>query len=226
MDMTMRVDRSSKTLRERTLDKLREAIVSQHFRPGDRLVERELCDQLGVSRTLVREALRYLEAEGLVETLGHRGPVVAKLTIEETRQIYEIRIALESLAARACARKGSPETVARLEQALANMKNAYKKNQPSAVLAEATTFYATLFEEADKAIAWNIISSLHSRINHLRALTITTPGRSEEGPAQMQKIIDAIRIGDEDAAARACFDHVNRAAMLADQIIRGWENAE
>lgn len=219
MNLVMRVDRSGKTLRELTLDKLREAIVGQRYRPGDRLVERDLCEQLGVSRTLVREALRYLEAEGLVQTLGYRGPVVAKLTVAETMQIYEIRIALESLAVRACARKHDLKTVELLDKALADLRKAYKKNSPSAVLAETTTFYQILFQGADKAVAWTIISSLHSRINHLRALTISTPGRSEDGPAQLQKIVDAIRAGDEEAGARACLDHLSRAASLAEQMI-------
>ncbi len=223
MDGALLVDRSTKTLRERTLDKLREAIVSQRFRAGERLVERDLCEQLGVSRTVVREALRYLEAEGLVQTSGHRGPVVAKLTVAETRQIYEIRGALESLAARACAKRRDPKTIARLDQTLTDLRKAYKKNAAATVLTEATLFYQILFESADKAVAWAIINSLHSRINHLRALTITTPGRSEEGPAQMQKIVDAIREGDEDAAVQACLDHIARAAELADKIVRDAE---
>ncbi|WP_163535827.1 GntR family transcriptional regulator, partial [Klebsiella pneumoniae] len=67
-ELPMRVDRSAKTLRELTLEKMREAIVSLRFRPGDRLVERDLCEQLGVSRTVVREVLRHLEAEGIVQT--------------------------------------------------------------------------------------------------------------------------------------------------------------
>lgn len=220
MDTVLRVDRSIKTLRERTLEKLREAIFSRRFAPGERLVERTLCEQLGVSRTVVREALRQLEAEGLVATQGQRGPAVARLTLDETAQIYEVRRALESLAARACARAGRPTTAKRLEAAFANLKAAYAQKSAAAVIGATTIFYETLFDEADKKVAWTVISALHHRINYLRALTITTPRRSVEGPAQLQKIIDAIKAGDENAAEQACFEHIDRASALALQLLR------
>ena len=226
MDSPMLVDRSAKTLRELTLDKLREAIASQRYRPGDRLVERDLCEQLGVSRTLVREALRYLEAEGLVQSQGQRGPVVARLTIAGTRQIYEIRGALESLAARACAESRDPAIADKLDAILTRLRRAYKTRSSGDVLTEATSFYRVLFEGAGKPVAWTIISSLHSRINHLRALTIASPGRSRSGPIQMQAVVDAIRKGNGDAAAKACLVHVESAAALADTLIRDMERPE
>lgn len=225
MNSPMLVDRSAKTLRELTLDKLREAIASQRYRPGDRLVERDLCAQLGVSRTVVREALRHLEAEGLVQSQGQRGPVVARPTIAETRQIYEIRGALESLAARACAESRDPAIADELDAILTRMRRAYKKGSSDEVLSEASDFYRTLFLRADKPVAWTIISSLHSRINHLRALTIQTPGRSKSGPIQMQAVVDAIRKGDGEAAAKACLAHVEAASSLADKLIRDMERA-
>lgn len=220
MESVLLVDRSVKTLRERALDKVRDAIVSRRFAPGERLVERSLCEQLGVSRSVVREVLRYLEAEGLVTTVGQRGPVVARLTLEETAQVYEIRRALESLAVRACAAKDGARIARRLDAILIDLRAAYARKSRADVVTIASTFYEALFEEADKKVAWTIIGSLHHRINHLRALTITTPRRPVEGPAQLQKIVDAIRSGDEDAACQACFDHVDRAASLALQILR------
>ena len=225
MDTPMLVDRSAKTLRALTLDKLREAIASQRYRPGDRLVERDLCEQLGVSRTLVREALRYLEAEGLVQSQGQRGPVVARLTIAETRQIYEIRGALESLAARACAEGRDPAVTDELDAIMTRLRRAYKTRSSGDVLTEATNFYRALFQGAGKPVAWTIISSLHSRINHLRALTIASPGRSKSGPVQLQAIVDAIRKGDADGAEAACLVHIESASALADKLIRDKESA-
>ena len=78
-----------------------EAIEAGVYKPGDRLVERDLCTQLGVSRTIVREVLRHLESEGLVANpVNNKGPMVARLELDEARQIYEIRAALEGMAAR------------------------------------------------------------------------------------------------------------------------------
>src|SRR6516164_8753561 len=112
------VDRPTKTLRELALDRMRKAIVDFHFQPGERLVERDLCDQLGVSRTIVREVLRHLESEGLVSTGSARGPVVAQTTIEQAMQIYEVRAALESMAAKACAGEADHEVIADALQAV------------------------------------------------------------------------------------------------------------
>lgn len=218
-DLSMRVERSAKTLRELTLDKMRDAIVSLRFRPGERLVERDLCDLLGVSRTVVREVLRHLEAEGFVQTQGHRGPVVARATPEEARQIYDIRSMLEGAAARACAEARDDAIAARLEAALAGIRTAYDGKSPVAVIAATTEFYEALFASAGMTVAWAIVSSLNARINHLRALTIATPGRDAAGPAQMAKIVAAIRRGDGEAAALACREHVARASALAQDLL-------
>src|SRR4051794_9696690 len=87
----LRVDRSTKTLRERTVERLRDAILNFQFKAGERLVERSLCERLGVSRTVVREALRHLESEGLVEVLPQQGPAVTKPDSSQAAQVYEIR---------------------------------------------------------------------------------------------------------------------------------------
>lgn len=91
----LKIERNAKTLRELTLDKLRGAIVQGYFRPGERLVERTLCDELGVSRTVVREVLRHLETEGLVEIAVGHGPIVARLDPALIGEIYELGGLLE-----------------------------------------------------------------------------------------------------------------------------------
>src|SRR5690606_20358437 len=78
-------------LRQQVLENLRGEILSGHFKPGDRLIERERCDLMGVSRTAMREALRQPESEGLVENFANRGPAVAKITREDAKGIYEVR---------------------------------------------------------------------------------------------------------------------------------------
>lgn len=94
----LKVTRNIITLRQIVLDKLRDAIISSQLKPGQRLVERELCQALDVSRTSVREALRHLESEGLVQYVGQRGPSVSVLSQQDIKNIYELRAALEGLA--------------------------------------------------------------------------------------------------------------------------------
>ena len=96
------------TVRSMVAQKLREAIMSGTFKPGQRLVERELCEMTGVSRPSIREALRLLEADGLVTTVAHRGPVVSTISLEEAKQIYAARAVLEGFAGREFARLHDP----------------------------------------------------------------------------------------------------------------------
>lgn len=216
----LRVDRPAKTLRELTLEKMREAIFSQHFRPGDRLVERDLCERLGVSRTIVREVLRHLETEGLVSNLPARGPIVSRTTAAEALQIYEIRGALEAIAARACAEAREPATIAALDACLARILAGYARGNSTLVLEATSDFYRTLFACSGKEVAWNIVNSLTMRINHLRSMTIKTPGRQVEGPKQMQRIVEAIRAGKADEAHAAALQHVASASAIAQRLLQ------
>ncbi|WP_018238300.1 GntR family transcriptional regulator [Ensifer sp. BR816] len=224
-EQPMRVLRPEKTLRELALEKMRDAIVNMHFKAGDRLVERDLCDQLGVSRTIVREVLRHLESEGLVAILPNRGPIVAETTPEEARQIYEIRGVLEGIAAKACAEQQDPRVVAELERILARIRTAYAANELPGVLGATTDFYRTLFENSGRHVAWGIVNSITARINHLRSMTIKTPDRDKQGPAQMQKIIDAIKAGDGAAAYEAANVHVKNAAAIAEALLAEQQDA-
>src|ERR1700733_13856438 len=130
----MRVERPGRTLRELTLEKMRDAILEGRFKPGERLVERTLCDRLGVSRTVVREVLRHLEAEGLVENPPQQGPAVARPDPAKAAQIYEIRGLLEGEAARAYARISTPDGVARLAACIDRNEAAFAGNNARLVL--------------------------------------------------------------------------------------------
>jgi GntR family transcriptional regulator, trigonelline degradation regulator len=212
---TLLIDRSGKTLRQLTLEKLREAILNMTFQPGDRLVERTLCDRLGVSRSVVREALRHLEAEGLVENIPGQGPAVAAPDSEKIKQIYELRAMLEALAARHCAARAAAADLALLHSALVEIKVGYDLQSPSAVLAATTRFYEAMFRAAGREVAWDMLISLNGRISHLRARTIATTGRNQDGVAEMQAILNAIEARDPDAAAAASANHIQNALKIA-----------
>src|SRR4051812_44559604 len=117
-DQDLQVRRQAATLRMLVEDKLRSAIASGRFKPGQRLIERELCELTGVGRTSIREALRQLEAEGLITTLPHRGPVVTVVTADEAAQLYKVRALLEGFLGREFAEHGSDSQIAELELAL------------------------------------------------------------------------------------------------------------
>ncbi|HET6158687.1 MAG TPA: GntR family transcriptional regulator [Dongiaceae bacterium] len=221
----LRIVRNTKTLRELTLEKMRDAILDFRLRPGERLVERTLCERLGVSRTVVREVLRHLETEGLVESIPHQGPAVARPDPTKAAQIYEIRALLEAEAARACAQRATPADVKRLGAAIDRIEQAFALHSAHDVLKMTTEFYEILFACAGKSVAWDVVQSLNARINHLRAMTISTPGRDKIAIQEMRRILDAIARRDAAAANQASLDHVHSVASLARQALTAEEVA-
>ncbi|MFC3088318.1 GntR family transcriptional regulator [Tabrizicola soli] len=219
MEQDLRIDHPVTTLRALAVDKLRQAIISGRFTSGERLVERALCDQLGVSRSIVREAIRYLEAEGLVETQPRSGPVVARLDWRDARQIYDIRRLLEADAAADCAREAGEATATRLRAALAELNRSFAEGSPTQLYAATTAFYEVIFLAAGHNIAWDIVQRLNGRISRLRALTLASSNRRVSGPAHMARICEAICARNPEAAAAAVNDHLRDAAEIARQTL-------
>lgn len=214
-DVGLRVDRATRTLREQAVERLRDGILDFQFKAGERLVERSLCERLGVSRTVVREALRHLEAEGLVEVLPHQGPAVARPDVSQAAQVYEIRALLEAEAARAAAVRADAADVARLVEANRAIQAAFANGTGREVLRATADFYELLFAIAGHSVAWHLVQGLNARVNYLRAMTISRPNRAADADAEMVQIIEAIARGDGTAAAKASFDHVETAKRLA-----------
>ncbi len=202
-------------LRQQVLDQLRAAIVDLDFEPGERLIERKLCEMMGVSRTSVREALRHLEAEGLITTVPHRGPVVTEVTPEEARDIYQVRAALEGLAGAQCATWATPEIVASLRDSLVAMESASRRFDRRAMREMSISFFETLFEGGRNNVCTAMIRSLQARINFLRTVSFQATGRIPEFIAELRAIVDAVESRDPDAARAACARHVESASRNA-----------
>lgn len=211
----LRIDRPPQTLRGIALDRLRAAIIAGRFPGGTRLVERTLCDQLGVSRSVVREVIRVLETEGLVETLPNRGPVVARLDWAQARQVYDIRRQLEGSAAEVCATVADAGVDAALAEALVQIR----EGGEDGVFVATTRFYEVIFTAAGHHIAWEIVQRLNGRISRLRALTLAATERAVPGPERMARIAAAIAARDGAGARRAVEEHLTEAAALAQRAL-------
>lgn len=212
---SVRVEPFSSTLLDRVLDKLRGAILEFHFRPGHRLVERELCEQLGVSRSSVREALGRIEAEGLIRTTPHKGRTVASITANEARSVYEVRAALEGFAAQLFAVRATAEQIKRLRARLRDMKDAVETGDPRVMLAVKATFYDVILEGCGNAYCAELILSMQARIRFLRALSMSAPGRTLRSIAEMTRIVKAVEARDGEAARAAYTAHIRIAAAVA-----------
>jgi DNA-binding GntR family transcriptional regulator len=202
-------------LRKQVIELLYRAIVGLEYMPGERLVERELCERFGVSRTVIREALRHLEAEGLVTLVANRGPVVVSTSADEARALYEVREALESLAARLCARRGSRAQKKRLSRALTSVEAAYREDDLGEQLQSKDEFYRLLCEGAENPVIALMLRTVQARVHLLRGLSLSAPGRTDESLDELKRLVGAIERNDEEAAAELATKHVQRAAETA-----------
>jgi GntR family transcriptional regulator, trigonelline degradation regulator len=210
-DGSLRVHRVLAPVRTQVADNLRQAILSRQFKPGQRLIERELVEATGASRTSVREALRELGAEGLVTAIPNKGTIVTEMSREEARQIYELRSTLEGLAGRLFVRRASDAELAELRQRFAAIEEAYSLGVGR--LAAKDAFYAVLFRGAGNEPLRLVIAGLHARVTYLRAFSLSRPGRLQRSLQELRDIMDAIEARDADAVARACSTHVEQAGL-------------
>lgn len=210
------IQKSSAPLRRQVLDELRQSIISGRIEPGARLLERELVAMMGVSRTVIREALRQMESEGLIITIPNKGPIVRKLSISEARDLYSIRAVLEGLAARLFVESGGPEHIEKLQRNLEETAIAYSIDDPTRILEAKNGFYDALFEGAGSEVLSSMIGLLHMRIWRWRAMGLShlnrSPGRSTQSIANLRAVLDAIRNRDADLAEKTLRDEVQRAS--------------
>jgi DNA-binding GntR family transcriptional regulator len=219
-DSDLQISRQAATLRLMVEDRIRSAISTGRFRPGQRMRERELCGLLGVGRTSVREALRQLEAEGLITATPHRGPVVSTITYEEAQQLYAFRAVLESYAGQEFARRGSAAEMASLRAAVAKFEKVAAGSDQQQLLEAKTRFYSILMEGSGNIFVKQTLTQLHNRINLLRMTSMSRPGRLAHSVAELKEIYEAIRSRDTARAAAACRHHIEMAAEAALAYLR------
>lgn len=217
-----KIEARPQTLRLIALDRVRDAILEGQIAPGERLVERTLGDRLGVSRSVIREVIRNLESEGLVENTPS-GPRLATISVDQARQIYEIRVQLESSAVAACAQLSTPQVVQQLRTALKAIEDAHKDRSAVGALRASTVFYEIIFKAGKHDIAWDIVQRLNGRISQMRAMTLSVVGRQAAGLKRLATIVDAIEKQQPEAAAAACQEHVMEAATIAIERLRASE---
>ena len=219
-ELDLQITRQPPTLRRMVEDRLRTAILHGRFKPGQRLIERELCELIGVSRTSIREALRHLEAEGIVDTVSQRGPVVASISLDEAMQLYQLRAALEGFAARQFALNASAADVEALKAALRRVRSCAPGETGAKLLQAKSAYYAVLMRGSGNIFVGQLLSNLHNRIMLLRKTTMSRPGRIRQSIAEMQALCDAVEARDPARAERAAIHHIEAASTLAAEILK------
>lgn len=216
----MRIVEGPTLVREHAARKLRDAIAAGLFKPGARLVERELCEALGVSRTSVREALRQLQAENLINVGPRRNISVSVLTVEDAHDIYELREIVEPAAIRRFIAQADAAALKQLSESWASMRKTYAKRDSLALAREATRLYEHFLTHCGSRVYRDTGMQLLNRVSYLRLTAMSTPGRLETGMEEWRAIVEAVLRRDADAAAEAFVTHI-RNARLAIEFMLG-----
>ena len=199
------------TLKEQALEELRNSIMLGKLKPGQRLIERTLGEQLQVSRTVVRECIRHLESERLVTIISNSGPIVTELNEAQIKEIYQLRALLESEGVYQCAIKITREEAQKLLRLVDKIESRLQAKQVIKALELTTKLYQKIFSIGGLEISWDLIAQLNSRINQLRIRSLSSSERVELGPKSLRAVIEAISRNAADEAAQASKRHVLQA---------------
>lgn len=210
-------------LREQATDRVRAAILDLRLQPGQRLVERELVENLGVSRATIREVIRQLATEGLVTVVPQRGAEVTSLSASDAADIYEMRAALEALAVRRFVQRAAPEDVRALRAAVEEIARTASGSGGEArdQLGAKDRFYEVLLAGSASDPLQQTLAGLQARVRLLRATSLSVPGRPRQAAQELAAVVDAIEAGDAEAAADACVHHIRNAAAAATAELEG-----
>jgi DNA-binding GntR family transcriptional regulator len=209
----LRVPRVAAPLRAQVLEVLRQAILDFRYEPGRRLIERELVEETGVSRTTIREVLRELESEGLVTSIPQRGAVVAIPSPTEAAELYEVRSVLEQLAVRKFVANASDEEVERLAATVDRFREVVESGGDTLALLNAKDeFYDVLLGGRWNTIVRATLDRLQARVRMLRAASMSAATRGPEIVEELEALVRAVRNRDPHGAAAKCDQHLAAAA--------------
>lgn len=210
---------SYQPLREVVCESLRDAIRKGILKPGQRIMEIKLAEELGVSRTPVREAIRKLELEGYVVMMPRRGTYVADMSIRDINEIFEIRTALESLSNGLAAEHITEDELEHLQRLLVVIGGYIKEYEDGPdreaamdkIVKTDIEFHDLLYHAARNNRLVGIISNLRDQLTRFRTLSMSYPGRLEATLDEHREIVEAIANGDGRAARKAAEHHMENS---------------
>lgn len=209
-----------KPLREIVFETMREAIISGQLKPGERLMEVQLAEEMGVSRTPVREAIRKLELEGFVVMVPRKGAYVADISTKDIADVFEIRAALEALAAGLAAERITDEELEELQRTLVKVSKSAESHDLENLIQVDTEFHDVLYKASRNERLVQIISNLREQIQRFRSTTLAAPGRMKDALEEHKKIVDAISERNVALAAQLAQEHIENAENSMLEAIR------
>ncbi|WP_297963630.1 GntR family transcriptional regulator [uncultured Anaerovibrio sp.] len=202
---------SYQPLREVVCETLRDAIRKGKLKPGERLMEIQLAEDLGVSRTPVREAIRKLELEGYVIMMPRRGTYVANLSIRDVNEVFEIRTSLDSLASGLAAERITDEELERLQRLLVAIGGYIEENDMDKIVECDMEFHDLLYQASRNSRLVGIIFNLREQLTRFRSTSMSFPGRLKATLEEHRRIVEAIAQGDVAEARAAAEYHMEKS---------------
>lgn len=193
---------------------LREAILTKALMPGPQLAEEDLARTFGVSRTPIREAILRLEAERLVERRGGRRVSVARISPEEVLEIYDVRVALDGLAAELATKRANPPDIAQLRWINNQMIASGKAGDFVQVSALSLDFHEWIAKATGNSFLLSQIQVVHDRVRRFERTTLQHPGRLTSASDEHELLLDAIVAGDVERASAAAREHMLNAKKI------------
>ena len=203
-----------KPLREIVFESLREAIIQGRLKPGERLMEIQLAEEMGVSRTPVREAIRKLELEGFVVMLPRKGAYVASFSVKDIVDIFEVRAALEGLAASLAAQRATPEELEEMERAVLQIYEVSNGQNLGILVEKDTNFHELIYKSSRNQRLVQIVTHLKEQIQRFRTTSLAVPGRGKHTVEEHKGIIEAISERNIELAASLAREHIENAEQL------------
>lgn len=202
----------SLSLRGKVFNQIQNEILNGKYEPGDSLIETKLSEELGVSRTPIREALRQLELEGLVQSIPNKGAIVTGISTKDIEDIYTIRMMIEGLAARWAAEKITREELVELKEAL-DLEEFYTlKEDTDHLLKFDSKFHDIIFKASKSKPLMHTLSTFHHYVQRARNSSLESPGRALKSLEEHRAILKAIIDKDADKAEKLTTEHVRNAS--------------
>lgn len=199
-----------KPLRDVIFDTLREAIIVGELKPGERLMEVQLAEKMGVSRTPVREAIRKLELEGLVEMLPRKGAHIADLSVKDIMDVLEVRATLDGLASSLSALRISDEEIKELKHVHNQFINYVEKENLQGSIKKDVEFHDIIYRSSRNDKLIQISNNLREQIQRFRVIYIKDYSSTRELIREHNEIIDAISGRNSDAAMKSAQTHIKK----------------
>ncbi|MCX7779412.1 MAG: GntR family transcriptional regulator [Negativicutes bacterium] len=202
---------SDASLRNKVFKYIKSQIINGVYGPGETLLELKLADELGVSRTPIREAIRLLEVEGLIETTTKKGAVVLGISRKDVQDIYAIRQLVEGLAARWAAEHITPADLKELQKTFDLMEFYAQRNDVDEIAELDNRFHQLIYEASGSKILNLTLSNLHQYVQLARMESLRMKNRLPHTIAEHRSILEALAAKDPDAAEKALTEHVKNA---------------